>query len=42
MCDDELEGTDRAASQYIFNLGGGCVVDALRGGNATRRMNHCD
>eukprot|EP01047_Picozoa_sp_COSAG01_P051363 COSAG01_NODE_5294_length_4352_cov_12.531860_3_plen_148_part_00 len=42
LCDDELDGTARAASQYVFSLGGGCVVDALRGGNATRRMNHSE
>lgn len=32
----------REASQYIFDLGGGCVVDAMRMGNQTRRMNHSE
>jgi SET domain-containing protein len=40
LCDNELEGTARAASQYVFDLGGGCVVDAMAMGNATRRINH--
>jgi SET domain-containing protein len=40
VCDDDLEEEPRSSSQYSFDLGGGCVVDAKAGGNATRRMNH--
>jgi hypothetical protein len=40
VLDDEIDGTDRKRSQYLFGLGGGFSVDAQRMGNKTRRMNH--
>eukprot|EP01052_Picozoa_sp_SAG31_P041867 SAG31_NODE_6470_length_2005_cov_1.936516_1_plen_89_part_00 len=36
----EAEADMRRGSEYLFDLGGGCVVDAHRMGNATRRINH--
>ena len=38
LCEDQIEGTSRAESAYLFDLGDGLVVDAERMGNATRRM----
>jgi hypothetical protein len=40
VLDDEIEGTDRDCSEYLFSLGVGFSVDAQRMGNKTRRMNH--
>jgi hypothetical protein len=40
LCEDQIEGTSRAESAYLFDLGDGLVVDAERMGNATWRMNH--
>ena len=40
MLDDEIEGTDRERSEYLFGLGDGLSVDAQPMGNKTRRMNH--
>eukprot|EP01047_Picozoa_sp_COSAG01_P005328 COSAG01_NODE_181_length_22873_cov_12.951392_6_plen_307_part_00 len=40
VLDDEIDGTDRRNSQYLFGLGGGFSVDAHRQGNKTRRINH--
>ena len=40
LCEDQVDGTPRATSEYLFDLGEGFVVDAERMGNKIRRLNH--
>ena len=38
----QFESAVWRCTEYIFDLGGGCAVDASRKGNLTRRINHSD
>jgi SET domain-containing protein len=42
LCEDQVDGTPRVTSEYLFDLGEGFVVDAERMGNKIRRLNHSD